>query len=163
MTTENSQDGVLQQVLDWLRAGYPEGVPPKDYFPLLALLTKQLSETEVDAVIGGGRPVVLPRAVVARSWQRVLRAGARLRGLDLGFTVPSRPRLRREMADKPAGGSAMGATFLLFALLCTQSSSPRTPLRCSSQAADSARQTLCSLYLVPLGRGTGRIHMIATG
>ncbi len=28
-----------------------------------------------DAVIGGGRPVVLPRAVVARSWQRVLRAG----------------------------------------------------------------------------------------
>ncbi|CAM3659529.1 DUF3349 domain-containing protein [Tsukamurella ocularis] len=52
MTTENTQDGVLQQVLDWLRAGYPEGVPPKDYFPLLALLTKQLSETEVDAVIG---------------------------------------------------------------------------------------------------------------
>lgn len=81
----------------------------------------------------------------------------------MNLTVPSRPRLRREMADKPAGGSAMGATFLLFALLCTQSSSPRTPLRCSSQAADSARRTLCSLYLVPLGRGTGRIHMIATG
>ncbi|TWS20442.1 DUF3349 domain-containing protein [Tsukamurella asaccharolytica] len=53
MTTENTQDSnVLVQVLDWLRAGYPEGVPPKDYFPLLALLKKQLSETEVDAVIG---------------------------------------------------------------------------------------------------------------
>lgn len=52
MTTENTQDNVLAQVLDWLRAGYPEGVPPKDYFPLLALLKKSLSEDEVDAVIG---------------------------------------------------------------------------------------------------------------
>ncbi|WP_162562002.1 DUF3349 domain-containing protein, partial [Mycolicibacterium brumae] len=31
-------------VLDWLRAGYPNGVPPKDYFPLLALLTRTLTE-----------------------------------------------------------------------------------------------------------------------
>ena len=52
MTTENTQDSVLTQVLDWLRAGYPEGVPPKDYFPLLALLTKQLTEDEVNSVIG---------------------------------------------------------------------------------------------------------------
>ncbi|BDH55656.1 DUF3349 domain-containing protein [Tsukamurella sp. PLM1] len=52
MTTENTQDNVLTQVLDWLRAGYPEGVPPKDYFPLLALLKRSLTETEVDAVIG---------------------------------------------------------------------------------------------------------------
>lgn len=52
MTTENTQDSVLTQVLDWLRAGYPEGVPPKDYFPLLALLKKQLTEDEVNSVIG---------------------------------------------------------------------------------------------------------------
>lgn len=53
MTAENTQDtNVLAQVLDWLRAGYPEGVPPKDYFPLLALLKKQLTEDETDAVIG---------------------------------------------------------------------------------------------------------------
>jgi hypothetical protein len=52
MTTENAQDNVLTQVLDWLRAGYPEGVPPKDYFPLLALLQKSLSEDEVNAVLG---------------------------------------------------------------------------------------------------------------
>ncbi len=52
MTTENTQDNVLTQVLSWLRAGYPEGVPPKDYFPLLALLKKQLTEDEVNSVIG---------------------------------------------------------------------------------------------------------------
>lgn len=38
---------VLDNVLGWLRAGYPEGVPPKDQFALLALLTRTLTEDEV--------------------------------------------------------------------------------------------------------------------
>jgi hypothetical protein len=37
----------LESVLDWLHKGYPEGVPPKDYYPLLALLKRSLSEDEV--------------------------------------------------------------------------------------------------------------------
>ncbi|MDH6198709.1 hypothetical protein M2272_005369 [Mycobacterium frederiksbergense] len=37
----------LENVLSWLRAGYPEGVPHKDQFALLALLTRSLSEDEV--------------------------------------------------------------------------------------------------------------------
>jgi hypothetical protein len=37
----------LNSVLAWLHKGYPEGVPPKDYFPLLALLKRSLSEEEV--------------------------------------------------------------------------------------------------------------------
>jgi hypothetical protein len=37
----------LTGVLEWLREGYPAGVPPKDYIPLLALLRTRLSETEV--------------------------------------------------------------------------------------------------------------------
>ena len=40
-------EGVLDNVLGWLRRGYPEGVPPKDYFPLLALLKRSLTEEEV--------------------------------------------------------------------------------------------------------------------
>ena len=40
-------EGVLYNVLGWLRRGYPEGVPPKDYFPLLALLKRSLTEEEV--------------------------------------------------------------------------------------------------------------------
>lgn len=37
----------VENVVDWLREGYPRGVPPKDYFPLLALLKRSLSEDEV--------------------------------------------------------------------------------------------------------------------
>ncbi|KAA0087194.1 DUF3349 domain-containing protein [Mycolicibacterium sp. P9-64] len=38
---------VLDNVLGWLHDGYPEGVPPKDYFALLALLKRSLTEDEV--------------------------------------------------------------------------------------------------------------------
>lgn len=44
--TETNQ-GVLGNVLGWLHKGYPEGVPPKDYFALLALLKRSLTEDEV--------------------------------------------------------------------------------------------------------------------
>ena len=39
--------GLIDNVLAWLHEGYPEGVPPKDYFPLLALLKRSLTEDEV--------------------------------------------------------------------------------------------------------------------
>ena len=40
----------LQSIVSFLRAGYPEGVPPQDYIPLLALLSRQLTTTEVAEV-----------------------------------------------------------------------------------------------------------------
>ncbi|MEN0133617.1 MAG: DUF3349 domain-containing protein [Rhodococcus sp. (in: high G+C Gram-positive bacteria)] len=40
----------LSSIIGWLRAGYPNGVPEQDYIPLFALLTRRLSEDEVDAV-----------------------------------------------------------------------------------------------------------------
>lgn len=42
----------LKKIIDWLRAGYPDGVPTDDYIPLVALLRRQLSEDEVDEVSG---------------------------------------------------------------------------------------------------------------
>lgn len=45
--TETTNQGVLSNVLGWLHQGYPEGVPQKDYFALLALLKRTLSEEEV--------------------------------------------------------------------------------------------------------------------
>ena len=42
--------GRLRGVLDWLREGYPAGIPPKDYIPLLALLRRRLTEDEVREV-----------------------------------------------------------------------------------------------------------------
>lgn len=47
---ETGEEGRLQRVLNWLRAGYPQGVPATDYVPLLALLRRQLSEEEADAI-----------------------------------------------------------------------------------------------------------------
>ena len=40
----------LAKIVDWLRAGYPEGVPEHDYLPLFALLGSQLTEQEVSAI-----------------------------------------------------------------------------------------------------------------
>jgi hypothetical protein len=37
----------LRAIIDWLRAGYPEGVPHVDYIPLFALLGSQLTDKEV--------------------------------------------------------------------------------------------------------------------
>ncbi|GAA4690855.1 DUF3349 domain-containing protein [Nocardioides conyzicola] len=50
MTSDPS--GRWRGILDWLREGYPAGVPPKDYIPLLALLRRRLSEDEVRAIAG---------------------------------------------------------------------------------------------------------------
>lgn len=44
-------DTVVSSILRWLRAGYPEGVPPKDYYPLLALLRDTLSNEEFEEII----------------------------------------------------------------------------------------------------------------
>jgi hypothetical protein len=41
----------LSMILNWLRVGYPDGVPPKDFYPLLALLTHNLSEEELERII----------------------------------------------------------------------------------------------------------------
>lgn len=95
MTTENTQDNVLTQVLTWLRAGYPEGVPPKDYFPLLALLKRSLTDTEVDAVIGRiltARPDEVTREQIEGAITKITQ------------TEPSEDELHQVAAKLAAGG-----------------------------------------------------------
>jgi len=41
---------ILNKVVAWLRAGYPEGVPQQDYLPLFALLGSQLTNDEVTQI-----------------------------------------------------------------------------------------------------------------
>ena len=43
-------NGFLSSIVSWLRAGYPEGIPPTDTFAVLALLTRRLSNDEVKIV-----------------------------------------------------------------------------------------------------------------
>jgi hypothetical protein len=41
---------VLKRIVEWLRAGYPEGVPDVDYVPLFALLGSELSNNDVELI-----------------------------------------------------------------------------------------------------------------
>ena len=36
----------LGRIVDWLRSGYPHGIPERDYVPLFALLKRRLSDEE---------------------------------------------------------------------------------------------------------------------
>jgi hypothetical protein len=40
----------LARIVDWLRAGYPDGVPGQDYIPLVALLGSQLTDDELTLI-----------------------------------------------------------------------------------------------------------------
>ncbi|AUH69997.1 MULTISPECIES: DUF3349 domain-containing protein [Gordonia] len=42
---------LFENVIKWIRAGYPEGVPATEFPPLLALLRPVLSESEITDVI----------------------------------------------------------------------------------------------------------------
>ena len=65
MTDTNTSPGVMDNILGWLHRGYPEGVPQKDYFALLALLKRSPHRgrghqgravgTQVDGVRHGDR------------------------------------------------------------------------------------------------------------
>ncbi len=47
---EEARGGLVVRVVDWLRAGYPSGVPDNDFVPLLALLRRRLTDDEVREV-----------------------------------------------------------------------------------------------------------------
>ncbi|MGU3293287.1 DUF3349 domain-containing protein [Williamsia sp. M5A3_1d] len=41
---------LMRSIMNWLRAGYPHGVPQQDYVPLMALLRRQLTDDEVHEI-----------------------------------------------------------------------------------------------------------------
>lgn len=42
---------LVSSIVAWLRAGYPEGVPQRDYVPLFALLASQLTDAEMAEIV----------------------------------------------------------------------------------------------------------------
>ncbi|MDV3127073.1 DUF3349 domain-containing protein [Mycobacterium sp. 21AC1] len=55
---------LLSSILNWLRAGYPEGVPGTDRVPLLALLrSTPLTEDQIKEVVGKIAEVAAPADV----------------------------------------------------------------------------------------------------
>ena len=58
MTTTDSdvertgdQRNVVTRVLHWLEAGYPDGIPPQDRFPLIALLRRRLTDDQTREIV----------------------------------------------------------------------------------------------------------------
>lgn len=51
MSRAVSDRPLLARVVDWLRAGYPQGVPPQDYVALLGVLHRQLTQAEIVAIV----------------------------------------------------------------------------------------------------------------
>jgi len=50
MTTTESRATFLARAVEWLRAGYPSGVPRQDYVVLLGLLRRSLTDQEVHQI-----------------------------------------------------------------------------------------------------------------
>jgi hypothetical protein len=40
----------LAAIINWLRAGYPDGVPEHDYIPLFAVLRRHLTDDEITLI-----------------------------------------------------------------------------------------------------------------
>jgi hypothetical protein len=59
----NDQGGVALRVLRWLEAGYPDGIPRQDRFPLIALLRRRLDDEQVRAIVAD---LTAPGAVETR-------------------------------------------------------------------------------------------------
>jgi hypothetical protein len=51
MSTSSEPTNVVQRILRWLRAGYPDGVPQQDYVALLGILRRTLTATEMSRVV----------------------------------------------------------------------------------------------------------------
>ncbi|HEX4190731.1 MAG TPA: DUF3349 domain-containing protein [Marmoricola sp.] len=73
----------VRRILDWLRAGYPEGIPPQDYPPVLGVLQRNLTDEEIgeiaedlalQSMAADNEPVTaadVQRMVRERAFQRV--------------------------------------------------------------------------------------------
>lgn len=41
---------IIGRMLDWLRAGYPDGIPPRDYPPVLGVLRRNLTADDIEQI-----------------------------------------------------------------------------------------------------------------
>lgn len=92
--------GPLAKILDWLRAGYPQGIPQSDYVALMGILHRSLTEQEVEQVAldlhagDGGIDSSIPVERIREALRREVRQ------------EPSAEDVERVMARIDAGWSA---------------------------------------------------------
>ena len=85
---------VLSKIVEWLRAGYPEGVPDVDYIPLFALLGSQLTNEDVNLIA-----TELEAAADPESAEAIKKAIA-----EVTHTTPNDSDVNRVRSRLAAGG-----------------------------------------------------------
>ncbi|SDO17633.1 Protein of unknown function [Nakamurella panacisegetis] len=119
-----SKPGVISSVLNWLRKGYPDGVPTTDYFPLLALLRRRLTSAELDEIVSdltssGHLPA--DRSVVLATIERIAQQEPTEEDVSLvaarlaaaGWPLAGRPEPTEPSSpEHPTVGAAAQSTFL---------------------------------------------------
>jgi hypothetical protein len=88
---------IAGRILDWLRAGYPSGVPKQDYVVLLGLLRRRLTDHEVDEIAGD-------LAVLAAAGEEVTTDDVKQLISAATLDEPSDDDVRRVSAHLAAGG-----------------------------------------------------------
>lgn len=53
MSDQQQSTSLAQSVLSWLRAGYPDGIPPQDYIPILEVIQRRLTTEEIASIADG--------------------------------------------------------------------------------------------------------------
>ncbi len=98
-SSAGSKPPLIKRMLDWLRAGYPEGVPPSDYVALLGVLRRNLTEADIEAIADELALQSISNGVQAVSVDEV-RAMVR----SLALQSASESDLRRVSANLARGG-----------------------------------------------------------
>ncbi|HET6154510.1 MAG TPA: DUF3349 domain-containing protein [Marmoricola sp.] len=91
----------VRRMLEWLRAGYPEGIPASDYPPVLGVLRRNLTDEEIMEIAGDLALASGGAAVTAEDIATMVREHA--------FQASSPDDLRRVSAVLAAGGWPLSA------------------------------------------------------
>lgn len=87
----------VSRTLDWLRAGYPAGVPGQDYVVLLGLLRRRLTDHEV-------REIVSELAGLAQQGEEITTADVEKLINEATLDQPGEADVARVSAHLAAGG-----------------------------------------------------------
>ena len=89
----------VARILDWLRAGYPEGIPLNDFPPVLGVLRRNLTEADIDAIAEE-----LAMQSMSNAVEPVTADQIRAMVHDQALQSPTEQDLRRVSARLAAGG-----------------------------------------------------------
>lgn len=100
-TSESQKSGsIVGRILAWLTAGYPEGIPPADRFPVIAVLKRRLSDDDVRRIVAqltaDGSPVLTDGVITHDEVEELISRVTR--------ENPNHDEIRRVSARLAAGG-----------------------------------------------------------